>query len=86
MLSRCFLDCSVGVGVFVTGLSQIQCSRNFLRNYWTFGPVMIILLLDRTIYYWTEQYIASELNFQCISFEKLFLQSIILDFVFLKLL
>ena len=23
MLSRCFLDCSVGVGVFVTGLSQI---------------------------------------------------------------
>ena len=25
MLSRCFLDCSVGVGVFVTGLSQI-CS------------------------------------------------------------
>ena len=33
-----------------------QCSRNFLRNYWTFGPVMIILLLDRTIYYRTEQY------------------------------
>ena len=25
MLSRCFLDCSVGVGVFVTGLSQISC-------------------------------------------------------------
>ena len=24
MLSRCFLDCSVGVGVFVTGLSQIS--------------------------------------------------------------
>ena len=23
-LSRCFLDCSVGVGVFVTGLSQIS--------------------------------------------------------------
>ena len=24
MLSRCFLDYSVGVGVFVTGLSQIS--------------------------------------------------------------
>ena len=24
MLPRCFLDCSVGVGVFVTGLSQIS--------------------------------------------------------------
>ena len=24
ILSRCFLDCSVGVGVFVTGLSQIS--------------------------------------------------------------
>ena len=24
MLSRCFLDCSVGVWVFVTGLSQIS--------------------------------------------------------------
>ena len=24
MLSRCFLDCYVGVGVFVTGLSQIS--------------------------------------------------------------
>ena len=24
MLSRCFLDCSVGVGVFVTGQSQIS--------------------------------------------------------------
>ena len=24
MLSRCFLDCSVGVGVFVTGLGQIS--------------------------------------------------------------
>ena len=26
MLSRCFLDCSVGVGVFVTGLSQTLMS------------------------------------------------------------
>ena len=24
MLSRCFLDCSVGVGFFVTGLSKIS--------------------------------------------------------------
>ena len=38
MLSRCFLDCSVGVGVFVTGLSQISSffyldhTLNFCRN------------------------------------------------------
>ena len=41
MLSRCFLDCSVGVGVFVTGLSQIssffslhsrQCDRDKKRT------------------------------------------------------
>ena len=43
MLSRCFLDCSEGVGVFVTGLSQISsffssscasCDRyqDFYRN------------------------------------------------------
>ena len=30
MLSRCFLDCSVGVGVFVTGLSQIS---SFFSKY-----------------------------------------------------
>ena len=30
MLSRCFLDCSVGVGVFVTGLSQIS---SFFSQY-----------------------------------------------------
>ena len=29
MLSRCFLDCSVGVGVFVTGLSQISFFFSF---------------------------------------------------------
>ena len=29
MLSRCFLDCSVGVGVFVTGLSQISSFFSF---------------------------------------------------------
>ena len=28
MLSRCFLDCSVGVGVFVTGLSQ-KVNQNY---------------------------------------------------------
>ena len=34
MLSRCFLDCSVGVGVFVTGLSQIYSffSLNIARR------------------------------------------------------
>ena len=29
MLSRCFLDCSVGVGVFVTRLSQISSLFSF---------------------------------------------------------
>ena len=29
MLSRCCLDCSVGVGVFVTGLSQISSFFSF---------------------------------------------------------
>ena len=29
MLSRCFLDCSVGVGVFVTGMSQISSFFSF---------------------------------------------------------
>ena len=32
MLSRCFLDCSVGVGVFVTGLSQISSLFSFLTS------------------------------------------------------
>ena len=31
MLSRCFLDCSVGVGVFVTGLSQISAFFSWLH-------------------------------------------------------
>ena len=30
MLSRCFLDCSVGVGFFVTGLSQISSFFSFV--------------------------------------------------------
>ena len=32
MLSRCFLDCSVGVGVFVTGLSQISSFFSYTKN------------------------------------------------------
>ena len=32
MLSRCFLDCSVGVGVFVTGLSQISSFFSYACN------------------------------------------------------
>ena len=35
MLSRCFLDCSVGLGVFVTGLSQI--SSFSLKSYISYG-------------------------------------------------
>ena len=31
MLSRCFLDCSVGVGVFVTGLSQISSFFSYIN-------------------------------------------------------
>ena len=31
MLSRCFLDCSVGVGVFVTGLSQISSFFSYIE-------------------------------------------------------
>ena len=33
MLSRCFLDCSVGVGVFVTGLSKISSFFSCLFTY-----------------------------------------------------
>ena len=33
MLSRCFLDCSVGVGVFVTGLSQISSLFSFNKDH-----------------------------------------------------
>ena len=34
MLSRCFLDCSVGVGVFVMGLSQISSFFSY-QNLWS---------------------------------------------------
>ena len=38
MLSRCFLDFSVGVGAFVTGLSQISSSFSYvLKNI--FGTI-----------------------------------------------
>ena len=33
MLSRCFLDCSVGVGVFVTGLSQISSFFSYVIHW-----------------------------------------------------
>ena len=32
MLSRCFLDCSVGVEVFVTGLSQISSFFSYFSD------------------------------------------------------
>ena len=32
MLSHCFSDCSVGVGFFVTGLSQISSFSSFYQN------------------------------------------------------
>ena len=35
MLSRCFLDCSVGVGVFVTGLSQISSFFYYFSTFYT---------------------------------------------------
>ena len=36
MLSRCFLDCSVGVGVFVTGLSQISSFFSCIYVFYTY--------------------------------------------------
>ena len=46
MLSRCFLDCSVDVGVFVTGLSQISSFFTFdisfkeeVKNYFLFSVI-----------------------------------------------
>ena len=41
MLSRCFLDCSVGVGVFVTGLSQISSLFSFERH--RIGLIFIVV-------------------------------------------
>ena len=45
VLSRCFLDCSVGVWVFVTGLSQI--SSFFSSGAW---PYAITPFIDQTIH------------------------------------
>ena len=39
MLSRCFLDCSVGVGAFVTGLSQIS-SFFSLHMFYLLIPIL----------------------------------------------
>ena len=38
MLSRCFLDFSVGVGAFVIGLSQISFFFSFYPIYRVFYP------------------------------------------------
>ena len=38
MLSRCFLDCSVGVGFFVTGLSQISTFFSYWIKAWECFP------------------------------------------------
>ena len=44
MLSRCFLDYSVGVGVFVTGLSQIS---SFFSCVWSPSvPLQSMILRD----------------------------------------
>ena len=45
MLSRCFLDCSVGVWVFVTGLSQISSffSHNDSKVNYCVYPIIIML-------------------------------------------
>ena len=54
MLSRCFLDCSVGVGVFVTGLSQISSffslplmQGNVLHSMTTSSPLDLLLSIGR---------------------------------------
>ena len=56
MLSRCFLDCSVGVGVFVTGLSQISSFFSFnhfiinIKKLYTHTCVFITLSLAHSNY------------------------------------
>ena len=43
MLSRCFLDCSVGVGVFVTGLSQISSFLSYQCIYmWSWIEMLTV--------------------------------------------
>ena len=46
MLSRCFLDCSVGVGVFVTGLSQISSFFSCKQNVVSLIPKLVIVFLQ----------------------------------------
>ena len=53
MLSRCFLDCSVGVGVFVTGLSQISsffsCNTSLLNvQVYVSSDVQMLLSYSHT--------------------------------------
>ena len=44
MLSRCFLDCSVGVGVFVTGLSQISSFFSLTKTFkLNFSQVLFVI-------------------------------------------
>ena len=40
MLSRCFLDFSVGVGAFVIGLSQISSFSSRMRTYTKYDDVI----------------------------------------------
>ena len=47
MLSRCFLDYSVGVGVFVTGLSQISS----FFSYWQFTTEIRHIKLKCHLYF-----------------------------------
>ena len=44
MLSRCFLDCSVGVGVFVTGLSQISSFFSYQKK------IAYLIIRETSIY------------------------------------
>ena len=37
-------------------LYEIQWTRNFVRDYWSFGPVIFWKLLDRSHYYWSEEF------------------------------
>ena len=69
MLSRCFLDCSVGVGVFVTGLSQISSffsygtDANF--SFQSFD-CMITLSLNTYFYFHMMRYILASSVYQAL--------------------
>ena len=51
MLSRCLLDCSVGVGVFVTRLSQISSFFSYYRP-WPYFSGQVILEKGGRENYW----------------------------------